>query len=171
MPKKWVLMASAALLSLSAHAQNAIQSVTGSLQSGTEVIRIQTSEPLTSVPAGFTVQSPARIALDFPGVINAVGKSLVEMNQGNLRSANVVQAGDRTRVVINLKKAASYKASIDGNTVMLVLDSAEAGKPKPKRLKPSPRLEAQAPPPSKTSISDVVPKTQDAWWLTLPAIR
>ncbi|MEZ5704514.1 MAG: type IV pilus secretin PilQ [Burkholderiaceae bacterium] len=120
-------MASAALLSLSAHAQNAIQSVTGSLQSGTEVIRIQTSEPLTSVPAGFTVQSPARIALDFPGVINAVGKSLVEMNQGNLRSANVVQAGDRTRVVINLKKAASYKASIDGNTVMLVLDSAEAG--------------------------------------------
>lgn len=125
-PNKWVLMVSAALFSLSAHAQNAIQSVTGSLQSGTEVIRIQTSEPLASVPAGFTIQSPARIALDFPGVINAVGKSLVEMNQGNLRSANVVQAGDRTRVVINLKKAASYKASIDGNTVMLVLDSAEA---------------------------------------------
>jgi type IV pilus assembly protein PilQ len=125
--KKWALMVGAAFFSLSAHAQNAIQSVTGSLQSGTEVIRIQTAEPLASVPAGFTIQSPARIALDFPGVINAVGKSLVEMNQGNLRSANVVQAGDRTRVVINLKKAASYKASIDGNTVMLVLDSAEMG--------------------------------------------
>jgi type IV pilus assembly protein PilQ len=114
-----------ALLSVSAHAQNAIRSVTGSVQSGTEVIRIETAEPLAALPAGFTIQSPARIALDFPGVINAVGKSLVEMNQGNLRSANVVQAGDRTRIVINLKQAASYKASIEGNMVMLVLDGAE----------------------------------------------
>jgi type IV pilus assembly protein PilQ len=115
----------AALLSITAYAQNAIKSVTGSMQSGVEVIRIETAEPLAAVPTGFTIQSPARIALDFPGVINAVGKSLVEMNQGNLRSANVVQAGDRTRVVINLKQASSYKASLNGNTVMLVLDGAE----------------------------------------------
>lgn len=130
--KKLALALSAALLSLTAHAQNAIRSVTGSVQSGVEVIRIETSEPLAAVPTGFTIQSPARIALDFPGVINAVGKSLVEMNQGNLRSANVVQAGDRTRVVINLKQAASYKASIEGTMVMLVLDGAEKTQSKSK---------------------------------------
>jgi Tfp pilus assembly protein PilP len=58
------------------------------------------------VPAGFTVQTPPRIAIDLPGVGNALGKSSVEINQGNLRSVNVAQAGERTRLVLNLKKAA-----------------------------------------------------------------
>jgi type IV pilus assembly protein PilQ len=109
-----------------AHAQNAIQSITGAVQGGTEVVRIQMAEPLAAVPNGFTIQSPARIALDFPGVVNAVGRSAVELNQGNLRSANVVQAGDRTRLVINLKQPASYQASTDGRTLLVVLDRTEA---------------------------------------------
>jgi type IV pilus assembly protein PilQ len=123
--KRLVLTLSAGVISIAANAQNAIKSVSGSTQSGVEIIRIETSEPLNALPTGFTIQSPARIALDFPGVINAVGKNLVEMNQGNIRSANVVQAGDRTRIVVNLKQAASYKASIEGSTVLLVLDSAD----------------------------------------------
>lgn len=118
------------LMSVAALAQNAIRSVTGSVQSGTEVIRIETTQALSAVPAGFSIQSPARIALDFPGVINAVGKNLVEMNQGNLKSANVVQAGDRTRVVINLKQAASYQAKLEGNTVLLVLERSEVAQTK-----------------------------------------
>lgn len=109
-----------------AHAQNAIQSITGAVQGGTEVVRIQMAEPLAAVPSGFTIQSPARIALDFPGVVNAVGRSAVELNQGNLRSANVVQAGDRTRLVINLKQPASYQASTDGRTLLVVLDRTES---------------------------------------------
>ncbi|HMP11097.1 type IV pilus secretin PilQ [Hydrogenophaga sp.] len=109
-----------------AHAQNAIQSITGSMQGGSEVLRIQLAEPLTAVPSGFTIQSPARIALDFPGVVNAVGRNAVELNQGNLRSANVVQAGDRTRVVINLRQPASYEASADGRTLLVVLGRTEA---------------------------------------------
>jgi type IV pilus assembly protein PilQ len=114
-------------------AQNAIQALTGSVQSGVDVIRIETSEPLTSVPAGFTIQSPARIALDFPGVVNGIGRSAVEIGQGNLRSANVVQAGDRTRVVINLKQPSTYQAKIEGKTLLLILESAPAatGAPTP----------------------------------------
>jgi type IV pilus assembly protein PilQ len=109
-----------------AQAQNAIQSVTGGAQGGVEVIRIETTEPLAAVPAGFTIQSPARIALDFPGVVNGIGRSTVEINQGNLRSANVVQAGDRTRVVINLKQAAAYQARVDGKSLLVVLERSEA---------------------------------------------
>lgn len=108
-----------------AHAQNAIQSLTGGVQGGGEVVRIELTEPLATVPTGFTIQSPARIALDFPGVVNAIGRNAVEINQGNLRSANVVQAGDRTRVVINLKQAAAYQARLDGKTLLIVLDRAE----------------------------------------------
>lgn len=109
-----------------AHAQVAIQSVTGGVQGGVEVVRITTSEPLKALPAGFTIQSPARIALDFPGVTNAIGRSTVDINEGNLRSANVVQAGDRTRVVVNLKQAAAYQTRIDGNSLLVILERSEA---------------------------------------------
>jgi type IV pilus assembly protein PilQ len=95
-----------------AQAQTAIEAVSGSVQSGVEVVKIDLSQPLTAVPTGFSIQSPARIALDFPGVANGMGRSTVDINQGNLRSVSVVQAGDRTRVVLNLKQATPYKAQI-----------------------------------------------------------
>ncbi len=122
MAAKSLLTCGLMLCSMWAQAQNAIQSVTGGLQGGVEVLRIETAEPLTAVPTGFTIQAPARIALDFPGVVNNVGRSTVEINQGNLRSANVVQAGDRSRVVINLKQAASYQARTEGKFLIVVLD-------------------------------------------------
>ena len=111
------------------HAQNAIQSVTGSIQSGTEVIRIDLSEPLTTVPTGFSIQTPARIALDFPGVGNAMGRTAVDLNLGNLRSANVIEAGERTRVVLNLKAATSYKAEIQGKSLLITLQQAAVAAP------------------------------------------
>ena len=105
-----------------AWAQNAIQSITSSQQAGTEVVRIEMSQPLAAVPAGFSVQSPPRIAIDLPGVSNAIGRNLVEVNQGNLRSVAVAQAGERTRLVLNLKQASGYRAQVQGNTLLLVLD-------------------------------------------------
>ena len=56
------------------HAQNSIESVSGSIQGGQEVIRIDLAQPLTADPVAFLIQSPARIALDFPGVSNAMGR-------------------------------------------------------------------------------------------------
>ncbi|MES2189294.1 MAG: type IV pilus secretin PilQ [Pseudomonadota bacterium] len=119
--------------SLSVHAQgpagNSIQSVTGSVQGGVEVIRVELAEPLTAIPTGFTIQTPARIALDFPGVGNAMGRSTVDINLGNLRSANVVQAGERARVVLNLKASTSYKAEIQGKALLISLDPIVAAAP------------------------------------------
>jgi len=107
-----------------AWAQNAIQSITSSQQAGTEVVRIELSQPLPAVPTGFAVQAPPRIAIDLPGVSNAMGRSSVDINQGNLRSVAVAQAGDRTRLVLNLKQASGYRAQLQGKTLLLVLDSA-----------------------------------------------
>ena len=104
------------------HAQNAIQAVTSSLQSGVEIIRIDFAVPLNSLPTGFSIQAPARIALDFPGMSNAVGRSSIEINQGNLRSVNVVQADERTRLVMNLKQATAYKAEIQGTSLLVSLE-------------------------------------------------
>ena len=104
-----------------AQTPNAIESVTGSVQGGTEVIRIDLTEALTAVPTGFTIQTPARIALDFPGVSNSMGRSAVDLNLGNLRSANVVQAGERTRVVLNLKASTAYTTQIQGKSLLITL--------------------------------------------------
>ena len=110
--------------SVAVQAEPRIESVTGSVQGGAELVRIELSEPLAASPKGFAIQSPARIALDFPGVTNAMGRSAVEVNQGNLRSVNVVQAGDRTRVVLNLKQAAAYTTQIRGKTLLVLLEPA-----------------------------------------------
>ncbi len=125
-----LFMAAALLLSaLAAQAQVAIEAVSGSLQGGAEVVKIDFTQPLTGLPSGFTIQSPARIALDFPGISNAMGRSTVEINQGNLRSVNVVQVGERTRVVLNLKQATPYKAQLQGKSLLIVLEAAASAGP------------------------------------------
>jgi type IV pilus assembly protein PilQ len=110
-------------------AQTVVQSVTSSIQGGVEVVRIDFSQPLPAIPAGFAIQAPARIALDIPGASNGLGRSTVEINQGNLKSVNVVQSGDRTRLVLNLKSAAAYKAQLQGKSLLVVLDPAPSTGP------------------------------------------
>ena len=120
---RFMAVAVLAAAAVPAWAQNAIQSINSSQQAGSEVIRIELSEPLTALPAGFTVQTPPRIAIDLPGVSNGLGKSNVEVNQGNLRSVSVAQAGERTRLVLNLKAPAGYRAQIDGKVLVISLDN------------------------------------------------
>ena len=103
-------------------AQNSISSVAASMQSGVEVIRVDLAQELLSLPTGFAIQSPARIALDFPGVVNEMGRSSVDINQGNLKSVNVVQAGERTRMVLNLKQSTSYKMELQGKSLLILLE-------------------------------------------------
>ena len=122
-PLAWLL----AVLPL--QAQTAIEAVTGSLQGGAEVIRIDLSQPLAAAPAGFSVQSPARIALDFPGISNGMGRSTIDINQGNLKSVSVVQAGDRTRVVLNLKQSTPYKTQLQGKSLLVLLEPVAGAAP------------------------------------------
>jgi type IV pilus assembly protein PilQ len=117
------LVASLMVAAVAAQAQGAIEAVSGSIQGGSEVVKIDLTQPLAAIPAGFSIQSPARIALDFPGVSNAMGRSTIEVNQGNLKSVSVVQAGDRSRVVLNLKQATTYKAQLQGRSLLVVLDA------------------------------------------------
>ena len=105
-------------------AEPRIQAITSSIQGGAEVVKIDLSEPLSAVPAGFVVQSPARIALDFPGVGSELQRSAIELKHGNLRAAQVVQATDRTRVVLSLSQPTNYRAEVRGNSVLVALDPA-----------------------------------------------
>jgi type IV pilus assembly protein PilQ len=108
-----------------------VQAITSSQQAGSDVVRIELSEPLATVPAGFVVQAPPRIAIDLPGVTNGMSRNSVDINQGNLRTVNMAQAGDRTRLVLNLRQPTTYRAQLQGKTLLLVLDPALAQAPAP----------------------------------------
>ncbi len=116
-------------LPMTSWAEPKITSVTGAQQNGTDVVRVELSEALTAVPAGFAVQSPPRVAIDLPGVTNSSGKSTVELNQGNVRSVSVASSGDRTRLVLNLKVPSTYRAEVQGKTLLIALDTGAGGAP------------------------------------------
>ncbi|HMM84480.1 type IV pilus secretin PilQ [Azohydromonas sp.] len=126
--RAWGAVLALAAASPLAWAQGVIESISSSQQAGADVVRIQLSEPLAALPTGFSVQTPPRIAIDLPGVKNATGRPSVEVNQGNLRSVAIAQGEDRTRLVLNLRQAANYRAQLDGKTLVLVVDS---GAPSP----------------------------------------
>jgi len=101
---------------------NSIQAISTLNQGGKEIIKIDFKNPLSKTPEGFAIQTPARIALDFPGTANALGKNLVDINSTAVKSANVVQVGERTRVVLNLKQSSPYQPSISGNSLLVSLN-------------------------------------------------
>src|SRR5690606_23069570 len=90
---------------------------------GVEVVRVELAQPLPATPEGFAIQTPPRIAIDLPGVGNATGRSSHDVNAGNLRSINIAQSGERTRLVLNLKAPSTYNAHIEGNALILVMDN------------------------------------------------
>ena len=106
---------------------NAVQSVeTTTLPGGKVVVRVNLKKALTATPAGFTVGNPPRIALDLPDTGNAMGRNTVEANLGPLSNVNVVQAGTRTRLVLNLNKSVEYDTTIEGKSLLIALGEVGA---------------------------------------------
>ena len=125
----WVgagLMASFAAWGQGTPAQaNGIEGITvAGQQGGNIVVKITLRQPLANPPAGFTINNPPRIAFDFPDTENALGKTAQEVGDGDLRNMNIVQAGGRTRLVMNLAKPLGYDTKVDGKTVLITLQTS-----------------------------------------------
>jgi len=132
---------------------NAVQSVeTTTLPGGKVVVRVNFKNALTAIPAGFTVGNPPRIALDLSDTGNAMGRNTVESNLGPLSSVNVVQAGTRTRLVLNLNKSVEYDARIDGKSLLVALGDVGASSTP---VNASPRFAEAAPGAANHSIRDI----------------
>ncbi|HYY61362.1 MAG TPA: AMIN domain-containing protein, partial [Burkholderiales bacterium] len=100
---------------------NSIEALDVTQQGGKTLVRITTKEPLASVPPNFAVTNPARIAFDFANTVNALGRASQDVGQGDLRSMNIVQGTDRTRVVLNLRRPVTHEASVDGRNLLITL--------------------------------------------------
>jgi len=113
-------------------------------------IEMQMTGPAVA-PKVFKTDNPARIALDFPGVKNALAKKMYPINQGAASSVYVVEAAGRVRVVVNLIEATPFETKVLGNKVLLTLTRAKAVMPSQLPL-PKPVAE-QAPPPVSTKAT------------------
>lgn len=105
---------------------NSLESMSAAQYGGSVTLKLVFKEPLSALPSGFSIVKPARIALDFPSTSNGLGASSQVYNVGELRSANIVQASDRTRLVLNLGKAMNYDMKIDGSSLLITLQSSLA---------------------------------------------
>ncbi len=90
-----------------------------------ERVEIQLSmTEAAALPNTFTIDQPARIALDFPNTNVALDKKTHEINIGIARSLTAVEAGGRTRVVINLAKLTEYNTTVEGNNVFIIIGAS-----------------------------------------------
>src|SRR3954454_11139634 len=110
---------------------NTIEAFDVSQQGGKTVVRVTTKEPLGNVPPNFAVSNPPRIAFDFPNTANGLGRSAQDISQGELRSMNVVQGTDRTRLVLNLRRPVMHEASIEGRDMLITLSEATVSQTAP----------------------------------------
>src|SRR5690554_1753629 len=89
-------------------------------------LKLSFDEPVAAAPKGYTIDQPARIAIDLPGVKNKLGERSRELGLGNARSLTVVEANDRTRLIINLADLAPYTIRVDGNDLYILVGADKA---------------------------------------------
>ncbi|MGZ9665979.1 type IV pilus secretin PilQ [Pseudomonas sp. GNP014] len=97
-------------------------------------------------PKGYTTESPARIAVDLPGVASQLASKNFDLGSGNARTATVVEAKDRTRLIVSLTQLAPYNTRVEGNTLYVVVgQGAPAAAPRPAAAVPRATTVAAAP--------------------------
>jgi type IV pilus assembly protein PilQ len=111
------------LFTMTAFAQNELQDIkVASLPNDEIQLSLQFANPPTD-PLAFTIDNPARIALDFPGTNSALASRFQNIGIGVAQSVNAAEAKGRTRVVVNLSRMEEYKSSISGNNYILTIGS------------------------------------------------
>ncbi len=74
-------------------------------------------------PTSFTIDNPARIALDLPDTANDMDEKRIAISSGLLQNVTMIEAGGRTRVVVNLTSLAPYTTAVRGNQLLITLDA------------------------------------------------
>lgn len=77
-------------------------------------------QTLPSEPTGYTIEQPARIVLDFPGVQNGLGQNRFPLSLANIKSAMVLEGDGRTRLVLNLAELTGYRSRVEGSNTYII---------------------------------------------------
>ncbi|HET6546585.1 MAG TPA: type IV pilus secretin PilQ [Rhodanobacteraceae bacterium] len=123
----WLFAMLGLLLAGSAQADNVLEDIAyNALPGGKVDITLKFSGPAVA-PRIFTTDTPPRIAVDLAATRNALTKRRIEIGTGATAGVSAVEAAGRTRVVVDLYRAASYTSRVVGNTVVLSVDSGISG--------------------------------------------
>ena len=117
-------------VSLQAWAQgaNRLEGITFTTGAGNKVeltLRLSDSAP---TPLTFTVDNPARIALDLPDTSVSMTSRRVDVKTGVVDTVNVAEAGGRTRVVLNVDNLVPYETKVSGNTIIVSVGGGSAAR-------------------------------------------
>ena len=104
---------------------NSIEAVTVSAQKRDILIRVRLDAPPLIPPTSFAIANPARIVFDFWDTASRLGTSARDVEEGELSGLKVVQASDRTRMVVNLKGMMQQITRIDGADVLITLSAKD----------------------------------------------
>ncbi len=102
---------------------NAVKRVDATTVGEQTVFTVELQGPPSQKPADFTTQNPPKLAIDFIDTGFAAGRAQYDLGGKLLKSANVVQIGDRTRVVLDLTRVATYRTEVRGNLFVVMLDN------------------------------------------------
>ncbi len=75
----------------------------------------------------YTIEKPARIAIDFPDTKSALERKRYSLPYGNATGVVVLESGDRTRMVVNLVKVVPYETRVEGNSLYVVVGQEGSG--------------------------------------------
>lgn len=102
-------------------AGNVIEAINVDQQGAQLIVKVTLKDIVGALPSGFSTATPARVALDFMGASNGLGRNSQAVNTGALRNLGLVQVGDRTRMVLNLDKRMNYEVRAEDRFVFVTL--------------------------------------------------
>ena len=78
-------------------------------------------------PKTYTITKPARLVVDMAGVSSQLAQKKHTLGMANAESLMVLEAGDRTRAIVNMKSMSPYSTDVRGNSLVIELSQAGAG--------------------------------------------
>ncbi len=111
---------------LHAETDNTLQDISFSALPGNAVQITVTAEKPFAEPSSFSTDNPSRIAVDFQSTKSGSVNKSQAVGIGMVRSINTIEAGERTRMVINLADSVAYDMRVDGNRVIINVDAGAA---------------------------------------------
>ena len=120
LPQQWILGCALALFAIAVQAAPAVTDIEFSSRPGSKFeVRLDFNEPPPADLKSYTIEKPARIAIDFPNTTSQLDQKRYSLPYGNASGVVVLESGDRTRLVINLVKLVPYQTRVDGNSLYL----------------------------------------------------
>ena len=132
-------------------AANTLQDISYSAVSGNKLQIVLTTAAPAAEPLSFTTDNPARIALDLADTQSGLSSKNIAVGVGMVRSISAVEAGDRTRVVVNLVDSAPHSIVTSGNQVILTVGADGGSAPAAVEAAPASVAVAPAPAPVRAS--------------------